>query len=215
MKKLTLAIAAIFLLTGCSTATTIETDETLAPTTEQTAEPTAPAVEEQPNFEPTEADQFELIALLERTCGKAQEEGVTESLADGTRSVLLPESEAIDSYRAFYAIDEEDSGLIFSTEDFFSCSIYNTAQMFLESAEEELALSDLPLAAQKLDENTYRIQDSTSGEGYFYEVTYTFADGVLTQVSFGEDFVLSVEYGAWTPADKALLKELVEKLQNG
>jgi hypothetical protein len=215
MKKLTIAIATIFLLTGCSTAATVETDETNSTSPEQTVEPTTPAAEEPTTFTPSEADQFELIALLERTCAKANTEGVTESLADGTKSVLLPESEGYESYRAFYYITEDDAGLIFSTEDLFSCSVYNSAQLFLEGSEDGATLADFPLAVQKIDESTYRIQDSSSGEGYSYEANYTFTEGVLTQVDFGEDFVLSVEYGAWTPADKALLKDLVKKLQEG
>lgn len=213
MKKIALAAITVLLLSGCAT-TMSELEEPVA-SPEQTVEPTTPTVEETPSFSPSDADQFEFIALLEKTCSKANKEGVQEFLEDGTRSVLLPDAEAYDSYRAFYSIPEDDAGLMFSTEDFFSCSIYNGAQLFLEGSEEGATLADFPLAVERVNENTFNVQDSTSGEGFYYEAAYTFTEGALSQVDFGENFVLYVEYGTWTPADKALLKELVEKLQEG
>jgi hypothetical protein len=214
MKKIAITAIAVLLLAGCASTTPTAEEPVASP--DQTVEPTAPAAtDETTTFNPSDADQFEFIALLERTCAKANAEGVTESLDDGTKSVLLPDAEGYESYRAFYSIPGEDAGLIFSTEDLFSCSIYNSAQLFLEGSEEGATLADFPLEVQKIDDSNYRIQDSSAGEGFSYEANYAFAEGVLTQVDFGENFVLSVDYGVWTPEDKALLKDLVKKLQEG
>lgn len=178
-------------LVGCSTA---EPTPTVNPSpvpavediTETTPEENATSDSEEVLEETTVFDLDFAINAADASCNKAMTEGVRETLADiGYIGVMVPESEAIESYSAAYFGDDEYS-LIFSADYFLVCFLAIEYSMLEESGadlSEVFTILDanengFTVLVNHTDDYMYQYQAELNSEGFISAANVLNSDGI-------------------------------------
>lgn len=218
MKLYAIAAALILTLTGCANAaeTNISnSSETAAPSDSESSD--SSGIDLSPGLNSNDEEFQNLLTNLMNSCDKGLAEGMVE-LGNGARVVVLPESEAYESYSAFYELEDKSySELIFSLDFSSACYLPMSASNYSEGAVDEngnIDWSNFPIKVEKLDENRFLVVDSsqsTEDLDLGFESIYVFENGLLVSQEI-EDFSVELTYGDWTEEDTETLKGLVDEL---
>ena len=192
----TVAVGAVLLLGGCTTA---EPQATVPPTTTPTSSESPDAA--------VDLDK-EFRTIVDSSCDRAYEIGVTESVVGSdTRLVLVPVANAYNDFTA--AVVNNDAGLtpIWSTEEFAVCIDSINFSMSEEGGSEYAIAVSGDFAAGQL-RSEYTVED------YGVFVTdYVIVDGLITEVTTTTPESTSaktVRYGMPSDADVRHFQEAID-----
>jgi len=149
-----------------------------------------------------------VINAADASCNRAMEEGVRETFADiGYVGVMVPESEAIESYSAAYFIDDEYS-LIFSADYFLACNFAIEYSMLEESGGDvsevftvlEADEAGFTVLVNHTEDYMYQYQAALDSEGFITSANILNSDGMAS----GD--AASIEYG-FDASNKEILQK--------
>lgn len=212
LPALSASLLTSLLLVGCSTA---EPNPAANPSPSPSVEDITVTPEENLSNDSEDLATEENVAFdldfainaADASCNKAMEEGVRETFADiGYIGVMVPESEAIESYSAAYFVDEEYS-LIFSADYFLACFLAIEYSM-LEESDADLAEVFTVLDASEngftilvnhTDDYMYQYQAELDSEGFISSANVLNSDGIAS----GDAAVITYGFDA---SDKEILQ---------
>lgn len=190
MKRIAALFVLVLTLAGCST-----------PKASPTNSPS-------PTETKTEAQILdEFLKIAEDSCAKAQTENIVETVADGSKIIVLAKDNAYKDYSAVYIDPQGKTQVIYEMELSVCAPGYLISMMEEAGKKNE---GDYEHGVKLNDDGTYTWKQKSFYEGESFEETkYTVVDGIITAAKTSA-YDYSFAYGAVAEADMNVFKKAID-----